>query len=43
MGLKEVKNYIAKLGKGTTPKTLALSALKAEIGSLVTAEDQSEL
>ena len=43
MGLKEVKKYIAKLGKGATPKTLALSALKAEMGSLVAAEDQSEL
>lgn len=41
MGLKEVKKYIAKLGKGATPKTLALSALKAEMGSLVAAEDQS--
>lgn len=40
MGLKEVKKYIAKLGKA---KTLALSALKAEMGSLVAAEDQSEL
>lgn len=43
MGRKEVKKYIAKLGKGTTYKTLVLSALKAEIGSLVAAEDQSEL
>lgn len=43
MGLNEIKKYIAKLGKGVTSKTLALSALKAEIGSLVAAEDQLEL